>query len=164
MAKSPHLSRNEFVKIVVGAVGTLIGSVIAFPAVGYIVSPALAALRGGGKDTWIPVGPLENYPLGVPTLFSFTRTKINGWEKTTNSYGVYIYRKNETETVAFSNICTHLSCRVNWNEERQQYLCPCHNAQFTIDGLVAGGPPPRPMDQYLTKVEDGALFINFVEG
>ncbi len=164
MAKSPHLSRNEFVKIVVGAVGTLIGSVIALPAVGYIVSPALAAIRGNSKDTWIPVGPLGNYPLGVPTLFSFTRTKINGWEKTTNSYGVFIYRKNEGETIAFSNICTHLSCRVNWNEERQQYLCPCHDAQFTIEGAVAGGPPPRPMDRYPTKVEDGTLFINFVEG
>lgn len=164
MAQSPHLNRNEFVKIVVGAVGTVIGAVLALPAVGYLLTPAIESMRGGGSDTWIPVGPLDKYSIGKPELFSFTRTKTNGWEKTTTSYGVYILRKSETETQVFSNICTHLSCRVNWSEDVQQYLCPCHDAAFTIDGAVAGGPPPRPMDEYPTKIEDGTLFINFLKG
>src|SRR5574338_643098 len=106
MAKSPHLSRNEFVKIVVGAVGTVIGATIAIPAVGYLLTPAVDAMRANaGGDSWVPAGPLENYEVGKPQLFSFTRTRVNGWERTTNSYGVYILRKNETETLALSNIC-----------------------------------------------------------
>jgi menaquinol-cytochrome c reductase iron-sulfur subunit len=165
MAKSPHLSRNEFVKIVVGAVGTVIGATIAIPAVGYLLTPAVDSMRANtGGDTWVPAGPLENYAVGKPQLFSFTRTRVNGWERTSSSYGVFILRKTDSETLALSNICTHLSCRVSWNEERQEYLCPCHDAQFTIDGAVAGGPPPRPMDHFETKVENGTLFINYVEG
>jgi menaquinol-cytochrome c reductase iron-sulfur subunit len=164
MAKSPHLSRNEFVKIVVGAVGTCIGAVVALPAVGYLLTPALESIRTNTGENWIPAGPLENYQVGKPQLFSFTRTKTNGWDRTTTSYGIYILRKTDTETRAFSNICTHLSCRVTWNEEQQLYLCPCHDAAFAIEGQVAGGPPPRPMDEYPTKVEDGILLFNFLEG
>jgi menaquinol-cytochrome c reductase iron-sulfur subunit len=164
MAKSPHLSRNEFVKIVVGAVGTAIGAIIAIPAVGYLLTPAIDSMRSNTGDSWVPAGPLENYPVGTPQLFSFTRTRVNGWERTTNSYGVFILRKSETEIKAMSNICTHLSCRVTWSEDQKLYLCPCHDAAFTIEGQVAGGPPPRPMDEYQTKVEDGTLFFNFLEG
>jgi Rieske Fe-S protein len=164
MAKSPHLSRNEFVKIVVGAVGGLIGVVIALPAVGYLLTPALDSMQANTGEDWIPAGPLANYPVGTPQLFSFTRTRINGWERTTSSYGAYILRQSESEVRAFSNICTHLSCRVTWSEDQELYLCPCHDAAFTIQGQVAGGPPPRPMDEYPTKVEDGTLYLNFVEG
>jgi menaquinol-cytochrome c reductase iron-sulfur subunit len=164
MAKSPHISRNEFVKIVVGAVGTLIGAVIALPAVGYLIKPAVDSMRANTGDSWIPAGPLDNFEIGKPELFSFTRSKVNGWERTTTSYGVYILRQNETETKAMSNICTHLSCRVTFSEERQEYLCPCHDAQFTIDGQIVRGPQPRPMDEFPTKVENGTLFFNYLEG
>jgi menaquinol-cytochrome c reductase iron-sulfur subunit len=163
MAKSPHLSRNDFVKAAVGALGTIMGVVVGLPVIGYIISPALKRQE---SEAWIPAGPLENYPVGQPTLFNFTRTTINGWERTVNSYGAFIIRQSEAESdvLALSNICTHLSCRVSWHEEVQEYICPCHDAQFTIDGQVAGGPPPRPLDRYETKVEDGVLSLHFQEG
>jgi menaquinol-cytochrome c reductase iron-sulfur subunit len=161
MAKSPHLSRNDFVKGVVGIVGMIMGVVVGLPAIGFILSPAL---KIRSVEAWVPLGNLDDYPVGTPTLFSFTRTTVNGWEKTTNSYGVYVYRKSESETIVFSNICTHLSCRVVWHLDFQEYVCPCHDAHFTIDGNVDSGPPPRPMDRYETRVEEGKLSIHFVEG
>lgn len=163
MAKSPHLSRNDFVKFVVGALGSVIGAVVGLPAIGYVISPALKKQE---SDAWIPLGPPENYPVGLPTLFNFTRTQINGWERTVNSYGVYVLRKSEdtNDVVVLSNICTHLSCRVTWLEEKQEYVCPCHDAQFDREGIVLGGPPPRPLDKFETKIEDGVLSIHFLEG
>ncbi len=164
MAENPELSRNDFVKVTVGVLGGIMGAVIALPAVGYVISPALKALQSSSKETWIPAGPLENYPIGTPTLFSFTRSKINGWEKTTTSHGVFIYRPNDSDVRALSNVCTHLGCRVNWVETDQLYECPCHDAAFKVDGQVESGPPPRPMVEYATKVEEGVLYINFLEG
>jgi len=163
MAKSPHMSRNDFVKVTVGVLGAIMGAIVGIPIVGYIISPALKRQE---SDAWIPAGPLENYPVGEPTLFNFTRTKVNGWERTVNSYGVYIWRHSEAENdvLAFSNICTHLACRVSWNDQVQEYLCPCHDAHFNIDGKVVSGPPPRPLDHYETKVEDGTLSLHFQEG
>jgi hypothetical protein len=82
---SSQMGRGEFAKIVIAFVGTLIGTVIGLPAIGYLVSPAL---RVKETEAWVPLGPLEKYPVGTPTPFNFTRSQVNGWEKTVNSYGV----------------------------------------------------------------------------
>ena len=161
MGESYDLNRRQFVKVVLVSVGTFMTAVIGLPAIAYLISPAT---KIQAADAWIPLGPLENYPIGLPTLFSFTRSTVNGWEKTVNSYGAYVVRYNETDHKVFSNICTHLSCRVNWREEPADFHCPCHDGLFNIEGQVVSGPPPRPLDQYETKVEDGLLFIHFVEG
>ena len=161
MENKSHLTRNDFVKGVVALMGSIMGAVIVLPAIGYVLAPAL---KKTSSDAWIPLGPLDSYPIGTPTTFNFTRTKVNGWEKTTNSYGVYVLRKDETDTTVFSNVCTHLSCRVIWNEEPRQYICPCHDGRFGINGEIISGPQPRPLDTYETKVEEGNLFIHYVEG
>jgi menaquinol-cytochrome c reductase iron-sulfur subunit len=163
MAKSPHLSRNDFVKATIGVLGTIMGVIVGIPIIGYIIAPALKRQE---SEAWIPAGTLDHYPVNEPTLFNFTRTTVNGWERTVNSYGVYIVRKSETgnDVVAFSNVCTHLACRVNWNDQAQEYICPCHDGKFNIDGTVVAGPPPRPLDRYETKVEDGNLSLHFQEG
>ena len=156
MAKSPSLNRRQFVTIVTAFLGTLMGAVVGLPAIGYMISPALKVQK---KEAWIPAGSLENYPEGVPTLFTFTRTQVNGWEKTVNSYGVYITRKPGGKIQVLSNICTHLSCRVNWKEDLKEYVCPCHDGHFDLDGEVTAGPPPRPLDRYEFKIEDGNASI-----
>lgn len=136
-------------------------AVVGLPVIQYFISPALGK---EAADEWISLGALEDYPLNTPTLFNFTLTKINGWEKSSQSYGVYVLRQEGQEIVAFSDVCTHLSCRVNWDEEKNEYNCPCHAAFFDKFGEVISGPPPRPMDRYETQVDGGQLFIHLREG
>jgi menaquinol-cytochrome c reductase iron-sulfur subunit len=159
MPSSPQMSRREFVGIVTAAVGTFMGAVLGIPAINYLIAPAL---KKESADVWIPAGPVENYPVGIPTLFNFNRTKVNGWEKTVNSYGVYILRHEDGSILALSNRCTHLSCRVNWKTETSVYQCPCHDALFGIDGEIIKGPQPRPLDEYETKIEENNLFIHYL--
>ena len=164
MAGSRHISRRDFIKITTAAVGTFIGAAIGLPAITFLIDPAL---KPGSKDAWIPLGKLENFEVGKPIPASFTRSTVNGWEKTVNSYGVFVLRKSDTETVVLSNKCTHLGCHVNWNAEELEFICPCHDAQFGLNGDVLGGPPPRPLDTYSgdqLKVEDGTLLIHFLGG
>ncbi len=159
--RSPVLDRRSFVKIVTSALGSLMAAVIGLPVIQYFISPAL---NKDTADDWISLGTLENYPFNTPTLFNFTLTKINGWERTTQSYGVYVLREEGKDVTVFSDICTHLSCRVKWNEEQTEYTCPCHAAFFDKYGNVLSGPPPRPLDQFETKLDGGQLFIHLREG
>ena len=162
MAGSHHISRRDFIKLTTAAVGTFIGAVVAVPAIAYLIDPAL---KSASTDAWVPLGKLAAFEIGKPAPASFTRSIVNGWEKTVNSYGVFVLRTSETETVVLSNKCTHLGCHVNWFADKQEYICPCHDAQFGINGQVLGGPPPRPLDRYSSdqvKVEDGILFIHFL--
>jgi Rieske Fe-S protein len=137
--------------------GAILGAVIGIPAIGYMLTPAYKGQTGAGK---VELGPLENFPDGVPTLVTFTRTKINGWEKTVNSYGVYVLRRGDN-TKVLSNTCTHLSCRVKWNEQQNSYICPCHDGWFDIEGNVTSGPPPKPLVMLESITENGKLFIDW---
>jgi menaquinol-cytochrome c reductase iron-sulfur subunit len=156
---SPNLGRRSFVKIVTSALGSLMALIVGLPMIQYFISPAVKTIA---SDDWISLGSLENYPLSVPSPFYFTITRVNGWERSSMSYGVFVIRRTEKEVLVLSDICTHLSCRVGWDGEI--FFCPCHAASFDQYGEVLEGPPPRPLDQYETKMEGDQLFIHFREG
>ncbi|MDD2922931.1 MAG: ubiquinol-cytochrome c reductase iron-sulfur subunit, partial [Anaerolineales bacterium] len=147
MSGSHELSRRDFIKVTTGIIGGLIGAVVGLPAVYYLIDPALQA---GGKEAWIPIGKFADMQLDKPYSFSFTRVQVNGWERTASSFGGYAIRKsdNPDDLLILNSRCTHLSCTINWKEEAQAFICPCHDAKFGKDGAVLDGPPPRPLDVY----------------
>ncbi len=65
--------------------------------------------------------------------------------------------------LAFSAVCTHLRCVVNWNDVKKMFECPCHGAKFNRYGEVLEGPPPRPLDLLKIKVVEEKLVIDFKE-
>ena len=150
-----ELSRRDFIKGTVAAIGGLIGAVTALPTIAYLLSPAL---RTEENTDSIDLGPLENCPVGMPTRFETVRAKVNGWERTATTYGLFVLRTSDTDVRVFSDICTHLGCRVSWHLDQQHYISPCHDGHFDIVGNVVSGPPPRPLDEYITKIENGNLF------
>jgi menaquinol-cytochrome c reductase iron-sulfur subunit len=151
-----QLSRRNFLAIATGAIGGLIGIVMAIPAVAYIIGPALQKKT---SENWVRLGPTSKVELGNPSLFKATVQSQTGWIVTEDEVSVYILTEDGREYIALSNICTHLGCRVRWIADQNQYFCPCHNAIFDKTGLVLSGPPPKPLDRYETKVEDDQLYI-----
>lgn len=156
MKDKNNLTRRDFIKGTMVFIGGLIGASIGMPTIAYLLSPSL---RKAEDESILDLGPLENYPIGIPTLFEFTRTKVNGWERSGLNYGVYVLRQTGMDVRVFSDVCTHLACRVSWNPEAQQYMCPCHEGHYDILGNNIYGPPPRPLDEFVTKIENGYLFI-----
>jgi Rieske Fe-S protein len=151
-----ELGRRDFIKATVATIGGLIGALIGIPSVVYLISPSLQVQEA---TDLIDLGPLENYPVGIPTRFDFTLTKVNGWERTATNYGLYVVRKSDSEVRVFSDICTHLGCRVTWHPDQEHYISPCHDGHFDILGKNISGPPPRPLDEFVTKIEGGELFV-----
>jgi menaquinol-cytochrome c reductase iron-sulfur subunit len=161
MADSAHqhgIDRRGFVAGVVALLGAIISAVIGLPAIGYLLAPALEKSRSA-SDNWVPLGLVEDIPVDEPTLFTFTQTKQIGWERTAQSFGVYVVKKADGDLDTFSNVCTHLSCRVSWKAERDRYICPCHDGIFAKDGAIVSGPQPRPLDTFENKIEEGTLLV-----
>lgn len=49
--------------------------------------------------------------------------------------------KDETQMVhAFSAICPHMGCVLQWNGDEHSFDCPCHGSRFTCHGAVVNGP------------------------
>jgi len=162
---SEPINRREFIKGVTAVVGGLITTVIGIPTVAYLIDPAL---KESAKEVWVPVGKLEDIPIGKPVPFSFTQVQVNGWERTATSHGGFVIRKSEdpNDLLILNSRCTHLGCTVNWKDEDQAFLCPCHDAKFDVQGKVLDGPPPRPLDRYaqFRVTGEGVLEIFYKEG
>jgi len=159
--RSPVMDRRSFVKIVTASLGSMMAAIVGLPVIQYFISPALGKTT---SDDWISLGSVDNFPFDIPTLFNFAITKVNGWERSSLSYGAFVLRKEGQDPIVFSDVCTHLSCRVNWNEESSKFYCPCHAAFFDKDGEVVSGPPPRPLDRYEIRLDGDQLFIHLTEG
>jgi cytochrome b6-f complex iron-sulfur subunit len=62
--------------------------------------------------------------------------------------------------LALSRTCTHLGCSVPWDEEKNQFVCPCHGSTFTLTGEVLTAPAPRPLDFYPVRIENGIVKVD----
>ena len=154
-SRDKQLSRRNFMKTAIAGIGGLIGTAIGLPAIAYIIGPALRQ----ETDNWIPLGSANKIELNIPTLFKKTIETQTGWVKTEKEISAYVLTSNGQDYVVMSSICTHLGCRVRWIPEDDRFFCPCHEGVFTKDGNVVSGPPPRPLDRFESKVEDGVIFI-----
>jgi glycine/D-amino acid oxidase-like deaminating enzyme/nitrite reductase/ring-hydroxylating ferredoxin subunit len=51
-----------------------------------------------------------------------------------------VYKDEQNNVHAYSAVCPHMGCMVQWNAEEKSFDCPCHGSRFTKDGNVINGP------------------------
>lgn len=75
-----------------------------------------------------------------------------------------LVRTGESNFVAFSQKCTHLSCAVVPQPENKRFFCPCHEGAFDLEsGRPIAGPPRRPLPRISLEVRNGAIYATGVE-
>jgi Rieske Fe-S protein len=70
-----------------------------------------------------------------------------------------LIRVSETEWRAYSAICTHLNCTVQFQDSTRQIWCACHNGFYDLNGKVISGPPPRPLEEYAVHIRGEDVVI-----
>ena len=73
---------------------------------------------------------------------------------------VLLVRVNETEWKAFSAVCTHLNCTVQYKDATQQIFCACHGGTYDMSGRVISGPPPKGLEEYAVNVRGDDVTIS----
>lgn len=58
----------------------------------------------------------------------------------------------EEGPLAVSRRCTHLGCRVNFRQELNIIECPCHQSQFTPQGIRLAGPAQKNLPTFPVRV------------
>jgi cytochrome b6-f complex iron-sulfur subunit len=64
------------------------------------------------------------------------------------------------ELRAFTAVCTHLSCTVQYRDDLHQIWCACHNGHYDLTGRNVSGPPPRPLTSYVVNVKGDEIFLS----
>jgi Rieske Fe-S protein len=141
------------------AAGGIATAAIALPAIGFALGPVFKEEKVEFQD----VGPPSDFtPDGyVPKTISLVANVGEAGKST-----VYVRKGNPQlpgeradEFVAISTRCAHLGCPVRWVTAASRFVCPCHGGVYDFQGLVAGGPPVRPLDRFVTRVQNGQVQI-----
>jgi Rieske Fe-S protein len=61
---------------------------------------------------------------------------------------------------AFSAICTHLDCTVQYRPDEQLIWCACHNGRYDLTGKNISGPPPRPLEEFKVNVRGDEIIVS----
>jgi len=131
----------------------------------------LGILLGGGFFAWIVslFYPVFQY-LKPPELEEATVTsvKIGAVEDMEKDSGkiikfgskpVIVVRKQAGEYVAFSAVCTHLDCIVQYRKDLTQIYCACHNGKYDLSGRNISGPPPAPLKKYGVTIKNDEVIV-----
>jgi len=138
------MNRRRFINWFLG--GSLLGTVASFlyPVIRYLIPPRQAE-AAAKRVVAAKVGELAP---NSAKLFRFGSTPA------------LLVNTADGELRAFSAICTHLTCTVNYEGDTGTLYCPCHNGRFDLSGNVLSGPPPRPLDAFEVEVSGGDIFVS----
>ena len=149
------MNRREFLNYSVWGLGVVIGGALFVPAATYFLSPAWREIA----EDWILVGEVKKIPHGKPVQIDFLQRRKDGWMTVEEKRSAWVLTEDGKDFTVFNPQCTHLGCPYKWDAEREQFLCPCHAGVFAKNGDVLSGPPPRPLDRFPVKMDNGKLWI-----
>ena len=116
------------------------------PIIGYLWPPKRASAGGSGR---VQVGTIVDFPAGQGVVVPV------------NDKPVIIVNTAQGGLKAYSAICTHLGCIVEWDQPRQFILCPCHDGRFNaVNGAIISGPQPTPLPELELAVEGDAVYVS----
>jgi Rieske Fe-S protein len=149
--------RRPFLKWAIHGMGALVGAVLGIPAIAYLIDARNRAARTSSFQT---VAKLSALKPNEPKQVVITDTRQDGWTLHPNELigRVWLIRRDDGKVDAFTSICPHLGCSINYEAKVTLFICPCHNGTFSLDGKkreLPGmrNPAPRGMD---------ALAVQFV--
>ena len=149
------VSRRRFfsrLSIGLSALGSI---VVGIPIVAYLLSPLIRP----APNVWRQVGSVDQFKIGETVQVAIDDPSPVAWAGQTARTAAWLRRKDATTFTAFFVNCTHLGCPVNWRPDSGLFLCPCHGGVYYADGTVAGGPPPRPLFNLETRVQNGNVEV-----
>lgn len=136
-----HDSRRTFLGVCLGGFVAAVSAAALYPVYRFL------APRSGSGATAKVVIPEKDVPEGEARFFEYAGSSA------------VLVRKKGGQLVALSAVCTHLGCIVQWEKDKQDFLCPCHAGHYSPDGEVTAGPPPRPLPRLPFAVADGAITV-----
>ena len=138
-------SRRRFVNWFLGTfVGAFLVAVL-YPVSRYLVPPPVAESTAG--TVTLPIKPGDVKP-NSGQIFKF------------GSRPAILVRTPAGELRAFSAICTHLNCTVQYRPDFEHIWCACHNGHFDLFGKNIAGPPPRPLDPFEVVVRGEDIVVS----
>lgn len=116
------------------------------PPPGVAAPPTQAAQPSGTA-----LAPASAVPVGEGRTFTDPASGQPAW----------ILRPSAAKVLAFSAVCTHAGCTVQFDASANEFVCPCHGGRYNAGtGAVVAGPPPSPLTQIPARIVNGEIRVD----
>jgi menaquinol-cytochrome c reductase iron-sulfur subunit len=156
------VTRRRFMDLVTNGAGAVAAAAFTLPAVGFALGPIFSRV----PFSWQTIGVTSDFTEN--TYQTRTVQIVQGTGEAGDSTA-YVRKRNPdvdkepadkyNQYVALSSRCMHLGCPVRFVAAAQRFICPCHGGVYDFRGMVAGGPPVRPLDRFYTRVVGNYLQV-----
>lgn len=141
--KEKEVSRRRFLNYLLGFTGIGLVSSVFYPISKYLLPPenveaSVNSLKAGMVDDFKP---------NSSKIIKFGRKPV------------LLIRTASGSFLAFSAICTHLDCIIQFDNEKNQIVCACHNGLYDLKGRNISGPPPKPLKEFEVKILNNEVTI-----
>ena len=142
-----YVERRDFMKFMV-----LISA--AFTAGQFWIAAENWLRRRRGQPALARVAAVDDVPVGGAVTFAYPGDRDD----------CLLLRPEPNVLVAYSQKCTHLSCAVLPQLERERLYCPCHQGVFDLStGRPLAGPAQRPLTRIVLEVRGREVFASGIE-
>lgn len=102
-----------------------------------------------GRSSGTPIAATASVPVGQAVSFTNPADGNPAW----------LVHTTASQFVAFSAICTHAGCPVQFDPAATAFVCPCHGGMYDArTGQVLQGPPPAPLPAVPIQVQRGEVY------
>lgn len=141
------VTRRTFLAIGTAA-GVAYAAALAYPIYRYLASPIEMA-QSASAVTEVTLKDAQKLTPGSVLMFKF------------GSSPAMLIHHTTGEWVAFSAVCTHLGCTVQFEPAANRIHCACHGGNYDPrTGANVSGPPPKPLKQYKVNVADAGVVVS----
>jgi cytochrome b6-f complex iron-sulfur subunit len=131
-----------------GAAGLLYTAALAYPIYRYLASPEEMALSATAV-TEVTLKDAQKLPLASVLMFKFGPSPA------------MLIHHQDGRWVAFSAVCSHLGCTVQYEPQADRIHCACHGGVYNAyTGDNVSGPPPKPLKLFKVAVNDGGVEVS----
>jgi menaquinol-cytochrome c reductase iron-sulfur subunit len=165
MAVESPDERRGFLKLMTAGLGAITAALAVVPGLGFLAGPLT---RPGGRSSGSG-NPLRvaaerdvkpNRPLRVTAVGPHEDAWLRLDRVTLGS--AWLVRTTEDGPIrAFSTVCPHLGCGVDFDEQAGKFNCPCHTSAFDLEGRCLNGPSPRGLDELEAHVEGRDVLVRY---
>jgi thiosulfate dehydrogenase [quinone] large subunit len=106
---------------------------------------------GTAPPSGVSIGSASAVPVGGIASFSDPGTGALA----------YVVQPAAGQFAAFSSVCPHAGCQVQYSSGADEFVCPCHGARFDGTGQLLEGPARRSLDTITVHPgSDGQLYVD----
>lgn len=144
MARSPlQITRRSLADYLLGVGLAALAGTVLYPILRYLIPPPVKEIAAGSIVA-AKVGELKPNSAKIFLLGGKPAILVH------TPQGTY---------KAFSAVCTHLACTVQYRPDLGHIWSACHDGHFDLNGQVLSGPPPRPLPAYGVAVKGEDIVV-----